>query len=776
MRAAKDFMRPITAITILALAVVSPAAAQTPPAPPAPPAPELVTITASALPGTAIDPDKIPVNIQTLSSIDLTRFGTASALGTLVNDVAGVSIANAQGNPYQPNLLYRGFEASPLAGDAQGLAVYANGARLNQPFGDTLNWELIPDVAIDSLTLEGSNPVFGLNALGGSLAIQMKNGFRFQGAEAEIAGGSFGRWQSTFQYGVAGGTHSLYVAGNAVTEDGWRAHSPTRLAQIFADAGWRDADSELHLNLVGALTKLTGNGTAPVELLAAKRSAVFTYPDETKHTYGLANLYGTHKLSDTWSVHGNAYISRLRQRTRNADASEAGHCASTPSVLCLEDDFLTDTNGDPISDFLSGGTYLQLNSSATDTTGYGATLQASYEAALMGRANHFLIGAALDGGRSDFSARSELGALSSDRGFLGPGIEIAQDDLSIAPVKVTSTNAYYGLFIADVFDITAALSLNASARYNIARIELKDQLGTALNGDHRYERLNPAFGASYRFTPALSLYAGYSEANRAPTPAEFSCADPSAPCSLTNFFVGDPPLKQVVARSIEAGLRGRAAAPGGGAFSWHAGLFRTDARDDIMFVASTILGRAFFQNIGDTRRQGVEASLDFEAPSWSVSLDYSYTDAIFRSPFTLNSPLNPLADSNGQIQVARGNHLPSVPTHLIKAVVGYEPVAGWSIAVGAQAASGVYLRGDEANLNRKTAGYIVFNVSSRYRINDALEIFATIDNLFDAKYETFGAYSPTADIPLAEAPGASDPRGFSPAPPLSVFAGLRVHL
>jgi outer membrane receptor protein involved in Fe transport len=761
------------AFPLLGAALLLPvaAAAQTPSVP------EQVLITASPLPGTAIDPNKIPLNIQTLSSADLERFGAASALNTLADEIAGVSIANAQGNPYQPNLFYRGFEASPLAGDAQGLAVYADGVRLNQPFGDTLNWELIPDVAIDSLTLEGSNPVFGLNALGGSIAIAMKNGFSFQGTEAEAVGGSFNHWQSSVQYGLARGNRAFYVAANGVSEEGWRQHSPSRLVQLYADGGLRGDNGELHFSLSGAATKLTGNGTAPVELLAADRSHVFTYPDETKNTYGLANLHGTRRLSGGVALQGNVYLSRLHQRTRNGDTTEATPCVGTPGFLCLKDDIvLTDPNGDSIVDFLSGGTYLQLNSSATDTTGYGAALQISYDSLIGSRANKLIAGAAFDGGRTVFAAQSEIGALGPDRGFVGPGILIDQANRSIAPVKVTSKNQYYGFFVTDVFDVTEAFSLNASARYNIARIELDDDLGMALNGEHRYERLNPAFGASYQFSNALTLYASYSEANRAPTPAEFSCADPAAPCSLTNFFVGDPDLKEVVAHSVEVGLRGQTSLASGMSLQWHVGLYRTDTSDDIMLVSSAIIGRAFFENVGNARRQGLESSLDLRFHSWSASFHYSYTEATFRSAFTLNSPRNPFADANGEIQVVSGDRLPSVPAHLFKATIGYELSPNWSFAVSAQAASGVYLRGDEANLNAKTDSYVVFNVSSTYRFSDTLEFFATITNLFDAKYETFGAFSPTADIPMAEAPGAADPRSLSPAPPFSLFGGVRVHL
>ena len=507
--------------------------------------------------------------------------------------------------------------------------------------------------------------------------------------------------------------------------------------------------------------------------MAASRSAVFTFPDTTKNTHGLANIYGTLRVSDALSLQGNLYLSGFRQRSLNADASEAKSCDALAGLLCLDDgSVVTGENGNPIPDFLAGGPYAQLNPTATDTTGYGSALQLAYDAPLGGRTNHFIAGFAVDEGRTGFVAHSELGGLSAERGFVGPGSTIDQADGSIAPVNVVSRNSYRGIYAMDVLELTDALSISASARYNFAKINLRDALGTSLNGSHTYVHLNPALGLSYRIVPSLSAYLGYSQANRAPTPAELSCAGPSTPCSLTNFFVGDPDLKQVTAHTIEAGFRGQTADFAGGNLRWHAGLYRADADDDIQFVSSSIVGRAFFQNVGDTRRQGVESSLDYQRGALSLALDYSYTDATFRSALTLNSPINPLADSNGQIHVMPGNRLTSVPAHVFKATVSYELLPGWTVAVAAHASSGAYLHGDESNLNPKTAAYAVFNLSSAYRLTDRIELFATIDNLFDKKYETFGTFSPTGDVPIAEAPGASDPRSLSPAPPFAAFGGI----
>ena len=737
---------------------------------------ETVVVTAGPLPGAAIDPNQIPTATQTISADDISRTGPASLLRALDQSGTGVSLSNAQDNAFQPNLYYRGFQASPLAGDAQGLAVYLDGVRFNQSFGDAVAWDLIPDIAIAQVTVEGSNPVFGLNALGGSISLRLKDGFSWDGADVEASGGSFDRYDAALQYGRQDGDISFYGAGNTLHETGWRDHSPSRLGQLFTDFGWRHGGAEIHLNLVGADTNLTGNGTSPVELLAVDRAAVFTWPDNQKNTYGLANLLGTYQVSPALSLQGNVYVDHLRQRTANGDASDAQPCGDGSGLMCLNDNTLTDVNGDPIPDFLDGGIYAQLNQTSTRSTGFGGAAQALYKGVLLGRDNQLLAGASYDGGRTEFSASSELGAMTIERGFRGPGIVIDQGDGAIAPVRVSSENDYFGLYAADVFKPTDALSMTISARYNHSRIGLRDRIGTALNGSHEYSRVNTAIGATYDFSPNTTFYAGYAEANRAPTPAEFSCADPDAPCSLTNFFVADPDLKQVVTHTVEAGFRGHGDDGTGGTFHWHAGYFHVDANDDILFAASKITGRAFFENIGLTRRQGLELAGDYTREPWRLAFGYTYTDATFQDPITLNSADNPYADDNGLIFVKPGDHLPGIPANMLKLGAEYKFSSNLSIALDGRFADGQYLRGDESNLNPKTDPYFVLDASIRYRVLDNLELFGTIENLLDAKYETFGSFSPTGDVPITEAPNATNPRSLSPAPPISVYAGLRLTL
>ena len=200
-----------------------------------------IVITAARLPGPAVDPDKLPVSAQTINDTNLRRDGAPDLLRTALSDLAGVSFTEAQDNPYQPDLFYRGYEASPLGGDAQGLAVYIDGARFNQPFGDTVNWDLIPDIAVRQLTLESANPAFGLNALGGALAVDLKSGRDLSGVSGSVSAGRFGKRSAAAEVGGKTGNWSFYLAGQVQHDDGWRDFSPSSTS--FARSRYMSAAS-----------------------------------------------------------------------------------------------------------------------------------------------------------------------------------------------------------------------------------------------------------------------------------------------------------------------------------------------------------------------------------------------------------------------------------------------------------------------------------------------------------------------------------------------------
>jgi iron complex outermembrane receptor protein len=740
--------------------------------------PEIEVVAPTPLLGSGVERATVPAETSVLTGRDITRNGPANALGALNQTTPGASLNSLSGNPFQPSLFYHGFQASPLQGTAEGLAVYVNGARFNQPFGDTVEWSLIPDLAIDRMNLLGSNPVFGLNALGGALAVEMKNGFTYHGGEVDLLGGSFGKYQGEFQYGVQSGNAATYVAGSGLHEDGWRQTQSSDIANFFGDVGWRGNRGELHLDVTAANNRLNNPGTTPVQLLAANPAAVFTAPNLITDKYARINLTGRTEISERTSLQGDLYYDYFRQKVFNGDVPDfapcddgapfAGFLCEAPGVLAI------DRNGNPIPDFLHGGPYADLDRQTANTNGYGASLQVTNRRPLLGRPNQLVAGLSFDGGQTLFGSSTAIGGFAPQTQMaFGPGIVVDQPDGSIAPVRVAISNAYYGGYFTDTYTITPVLFANLAGRFNLAQIDLHDKLGTALTGHHTYSHFNPAAGLTWKVHPGLSLYASYAEANRAPTPVELSCASPTSPCSLANFFVSDPNLKQIVAHTVEAGVRGQLVPFAGATLSSEAAFYRTTLSNDIEAVFSPIQDRAFFQNVGSTLRQGVDLNLQLKTKRLLLWLAYSYIDAEFQTGFTESSPNNPAADAEGNIEVKPGDRLPGIPAHVVKLGVAYKATDAWTVGGTALAASGQFLFGDEANLTPPTPAYVVVNLHTSYQITQHLQLFGLLANAFNAKYYISGAFSPVTAVPNTLVPGATNPRSYSPAAPIAVTVGLR---
>jgi outer membrane receptor protein involved in Fe transport len=749
---------------------------------PAPPTvvelPPVEVIGASPLLGSGVDRDTVPAATNVLRGEDLTRGGTGppDAVRALNEQVGGVNLDSASGNPYQPTLLYHGFEASALQGTPQGLAVYVNGVRFNQAFGDTVNFDLLPNMAIDEMNLVGSNPVFGLNALGGAVNIQLKNGFTYHGGEVEAYGGSFTTFGGNFQYGQQSGNFAAYVAGGGLHQNGWRDLQSSRIENFYGDAGWRGDTGEVHLNILLANSRLNGPGTSPVELLAAASAAQFTGPNAIYNTFMQLSLSGNFAINDTLSFQTVTYYNNFLQRATNGNAPNDTPCNDGSGLLCNDSGYSTTIGGGAIPAFLGSNpfSYSELDNQTTNTNGYGVSIQATDTRTLLGFKNHLVGGFGFDGAQTEFTAASYIGGITPvTRVYVGPGAVLDEPGTN-QPVRAGVSDAYYGVFVADTLNLTDRLALTASARFNAAEIDLNDQNGGDLTGNHSYNRFNPAAGATFKATPWLTAYAGYAEANRAPTPSELSCASPADSCSLANFFVGDPSLKQVVARTIEAGLRGSATVGDNDRLSYDLGFYRSNVNDDIVFVNSVTLNRAYFTNIGQTRRQGVDAGIQYKAPRWSAYLAYTYTEATYQSGFVEAAGSNPAADANGNITIDPGNRLPGVPAHQGKLGVTWRVTDQWTVGGVLVAQSGQYLFGDEANLTPRLHGFTTLNLTSSYQVTSRLRFFASIENVADAKYYTYGTFSPATAVYLAQAPNATNPRAYSPAAPIGAFGGVRI--
>ena len=768
--------------SLLAIALLlgfgAPAAAQ---APPAATLPLVESVAVAPLPGSGLRRDQLPGNPRSLSAADLAREGRPSLTDALERLSASVTRNDTQANPFQPDVQYRGFTASPLLGTPQGLAVYQNGVRINEAFGDTVNWDLIPEVAIRGVDLLGSSPLFGLNAIGGALALRMRTGFDFQGGEFDLSGGSFGRRGLSIQAGRQVGNVAGYLALEGLDEDGWRRASPSRVRRLYGDLGFRGERATLNLSLGAGDNRLQGNGPAPVELLARDRRAVFTFPDVTRNRLLTLQARGSYAITDTLSLEATAYIRSFRQRTLNADLAEAEDCGpgDLAGQLCTDGGapFTTRGGGSIAEDRLGGAPPGLRNRTGTSSLGTGGTAQLVASPTVLGLPARLILGTSYDQADTEFEGSSEFGAVTPGRGVAGFGLIVDQPAGGIAPVRLRTSNAYWGVYGSGTLDLTPRLSAMLGGRFNLADITLRDQIGSALDGSHSFQRFNPMAGLTWRATDQVTAYANYAEANRTPTPAELACADPLFPCTLGAFFLSDPPLRQVVSRSWEAGLRG--AFPGdrlglGGRVTWNLGLFRTDLADDILLVQSDIQGRGFFRNAGDTRRQGIEAGLAWRGERLALSLDYALIDATFRTAEALPSPNHPDADASGAIQVTAGDRLPGIPRHRVRFDTEWRATEAWTLGSTVIFNSEQYLRGDESNQIKPIAGYAVVNLRTALRVAQGIELYGIVRNLFDQRYATFGTlYNLEAASALNL--GLSDPRTVSPGLPRAVYGGLRIR-
>jgi outer membrane receptor protein involved in Fe transport len=732
--------------------------------------------------GAGIDPDKVPASVNVVDADQIKQTGL-NISDALVKYVPGVIVNEVAGNPFQPDVQFRGFVASPVSGTPQGLAVYQNGVRVNEAFGDTVNWDLIPTAAIKSVTVVTNNPAFGLNALGGAVNVQMKDGFSYHGAEIDTMGGSFGRIQSSAQWGKQVGNFAVYGALEGLHDDGFRNFSMSNIRRFYGDVGYKNDVSEFHVNMGAADNNFGAATTVPVELLQQYWGATYTTPQTSENRVGYVNLTGKVEATPSWTIDGSAHVRIFDQKTQDGNPTGAQPCAPPSTLLCYGDDSTAANglNGNQLANpFDSSAVLGEIDRTTTHSTTTGFSLQATNTDRLFGHNNHFVVGASFDYSVTNFIASAELGTIGPDYVVSGSGIFLGPSGspIAIGPVDLRTTSQYTGLYALDTFDVTSAFSITGGGRFNVANISLQNQLpdqpGTSLNGNDTYTRFNPIIGGTYKINSGLTAYAGYSEANRAPTPLELGCADPAHPCVIAAFLVSDPPLKQVVSHTVEAGLRGTQDI-NIGTLAWKLGVYRADNTDDIIAIPSQVQGFGYFQNVGSTRRQGIEAEVNLKSSALQLYASYTLVDARFLDALQVGSN-SPFADAGGNVQIVPGNQIPAIPRNRIKAGFDYAVTDAFKVGGDALFVSSQYFVGDESNQAPKLPSYAVFNLHASYQVNKTFQIYARADNVFDNRYATYGTFFDTGAVPNFANGGAlfADPRSLSPARPRAFYTGLKV--
>lgn len=752
--------------------------------------------------------DAAPIfgSVQSLSQKQIEESVSRSLPELLKTQFASVNLNDAQNNPFQPDLQYRGFTASPLLGLPQGISVYLNGGRINEAFGDTVNWDLMPLDAIDTVSLySGSNPLFGQNTLGGALTLNTKTGFTFDANEIDATVGQYGQSAISIETGGNNGSWGYYINANHYEEDGWRDYSPSEVNQVFSSVSYQDNKWRIDVNYLYADSELLGNGASPIELLDIEgREAVYTHPDQTNNELHHFSVSGDLQLSDAHLISFNAFYRDNETTSINGDDSDFGACQFSDGriTLCeLEDDDDDENDNDEdeddddelvtvgddaeavafigydedtalsdiseVSPEVIDGTY---NTGKSDTQAFGFSSQLASNYELLGKPSVLVIGATYNKGDINYAADTTFGILenetANDTRTVTPlqGLQSAEDR-----VRLDVDTTAWSLLFVNTTHITDTISLNIGGRFNRDHVlmeDLSEDGDDSLDGNHRFTQFNPAIGLDIALTEHSLINLAFSQSSRTPSPAELSCADEDDPCRLPNGFVADPPLDQVVTQTIEANY-----AAAFNDIELTLNIYRSKSQDDIIFQqAGSVASRGYFINIDATRRQGIEFSINSFWKQLHYRFNYNYLDATFESSFISFSPFNPLGANR---QVEAGDTIPGQPKHHIKFYLDYALTNQASLGAEIISASSQYYRGDEANENDTLDSYVVTNVYVDYQFNHTFSAQLRINNLFDTEYETFGTYGEADEVLEDIYSDVESPLFVGPAQPRMVSLNVK---
>jgi outer membrane receptor protein involved in Fe transport len=657
---------------------------------------------AGPMPGLLIREDQIPGNVQSAGQKDIRDSRALNVSDFMNQELQGVSVSDYAGNPFQMDVNYRGFTASPEVGTPQGVSVFFDGIRVNEPFGDVVNWDLIPLTAIERFDLfPGSNPLFGLNTLGGAISLRTRSGFTSPVVEATVLGGSFGRKQAQVAVGANNGVFGGFAALHYFDEDGWRDDSPSTVKQLFLRGDWRGRYGTLIATALVADNDLIGNGLIPDVLYQIRPETVFTSPDQTKNKLTQFALSGALDVSDTLNITSQVY-----RRTSDRDALN-GDIYEGFDDFDKQHDFIVDADRQIIArnganqesrvggvtdgaGVVDGTPIGLLTPTGLDQTTNGGALQSNWNL----ERHKLMVGASIDRSHTGYRMSQRLGLIdAAHRVYLDPA---NIDPLYYAASHDIPGNNFHGTettksaYFNETWSPLRNLHLTLAGRYNKTTVssdllvrtatadlheirsnsQILDELVnhmTRTAENYRYSSFNPQVGINWLPVPSLNIYGNVSRGARVPSVVELGCAFDSTPvdisignsqgtaprslvgpsCSLPTTLSGDPFLPQIRSKSAEIGARGRLLRR----WEWDLSGYGTDLKNDIYFVGVGD-GKSYFDTIGKTKRRGIEVGMSGSVGLFDIRLGYSYTEATFDSTFYTVSPHNSTADFDQNSQAA----------------------------------------------------------------------------------------------------------------------------
>ena len=707
---------------------------------------EVQVVNTSPLPGIGIEKDKLPYEVQTFNSATLRQGNSLNLSEFMTENLNGVNVNDIQGSPYQSDVTYRGFRASATLGASQGLSVYLDGVRVNEAFGDVVNWDIFPEAAFDNVTLvPGSNPIYGLNTLGGALAFTTKSGLTTQGNELGLSLGSFGRTKIDLTHGSksANGWHR-FIAGTAFSEQGWRDESAGSLQNLFVKVGRTQNDSNWDMSFLSGNSKLMGNGLTPstnydgVEdpkaagvagLYERNRKAVYSYPDETKNSTNLLTFNFQRVLDANTELSATAYVRRSKQNRLGGDVE----CDDNGTAGC--DSFDT---GVPANDDVIDGL---IRRSTTSQTSYGVATNLTK----IWDAHQVTVGAALDKSKSTYSATEQECTLNATTRNISTSDCSAGADNTAA---VTGNSTALGLYLSDTLTLSPATYVTLAGRYNRSSVSntLTDyvdanndpQAGVvAPKESFTFKKFNPSLGVTHKLNDGLTVFGNVGQSNRVPTVIELGCADKNNPCQLPTGLQTDPFLEQVVSQTIEVGMRWKNERN----YALAASAYSTNNKNDILFTPIATGGMGYFANFSKTRYQGVDLNASKSWGVWSLRTQYSFLYATYQADASLMS-----GDRN--MSIKSGTRMAGLPMNTLKLHLNWQASEKLFLGASTVSTSKLITQGNEDGLvglddeavttDASTKGYTLLNLSATYKVEKGLELFGKINNALNKRYETYG--------------------------------------
>ena len=769
-------------------------------------------VSETPLAGTNLQINQIAAPVQTATATDIENSGALDLSDFMNRWINGVQVNEMQGNPFQPDLNFRGYTASPLLGTPEGISVYVDGVRQNQPFGDVVSWDLIPKDAIAEMALiPGSDPLYGLNTLGGAVSVTTKSGLTNPGLAGHVLYGSSGRKEVGAEWGGGKATgFNWFLSGLGFHESGWRFASPSDVRQGFARLGWRTNKTDLALTMSYAYNTLEGNGVQDYRLLAANYTSSYSVPDVTANRSPSFNFIARHAFNDKLTVTANAWYRNIRTEAINPNfnGDVVGNdiyqpTADEQAVLAAAGytGFPTsgaDITNTPFPKWPCIAEALSLGSPDSTCDGinvyskevqneYGFSGQFTWTANPGIGRNLFAAGALVDRNNITYTQTTDFAYVLPNYSLVSvpawqDGSTVDGDGNPIdTRVAFKGHTPNWSLYFADTLTLWRKVNLTVSGRYNYDRVNNLDLLNPvagmgSLTGNYVFQRFNPAAGLTWSPIASVNAYARFAQGSRAPTSIELGCADPDAPCSLPNSLSSDPPLQQVITDTWELGLRGKPEIPLFRNLSWNLGAFRYENHNDILFIAAPEIGTGYFQNFAKTLREGFDADLDGRAGPVSWGLDWTFLSATYQSVETLDGSANNSNDIalqgypglDGNITVHPGNRIPLIPKHTGKAWAIWQATPRLMFEMNEVITSSSYARGNENNAYTAdgvyylgpgvSPGYAITNFRAHYDITKHIQLAVQIDNLFNKEYYTAAWLSNT----LLTAQGAFQSLPFQP--------------